>query len=131
MEQIPDVEGHHTTQSKRSSPLLTTPSHSQTHANANRPEDQTNPLLKRRPWAAALHDLPGSEYEDNHYAESAPYTSNPARYECDRSGRHSLSSLLKERSAEPALRLYAPIYPPERDIASECTISLNTRPRCS
>ena len=82
--QIPDVERDQASQSKGSSQLLTIPSHDQTYANPNRPEGQTDPLLKRRSWAAALRDFTDGEREDNKYSENAPYTSNPAHYECDR-----------------------------------------------
>ena len=82
--QIPDVERYQASQREDPSQLLTIPSHDQTHANANRPEGQTDPLLKRRSWAAALRDFADGEREDNKYAENAPYSSNPARYEYDR-----------------------------------------------
>jgi hypothetical protein len=84
VKQTPDVERYQASQSQRSSELLTKPSQGQSNTNPNRPQAQTNPLLKRRSRAAALSDSADSEPEDDKYAENAPYTSNPAGYEYGR-----------------------------------------------
>jgi len=81
--QIPDVERQQTSQREDSSQLLTKPSNDQPHANSNRPEGQTDPLMRRWPWAAAREFADGKREDDN-YAENAPYASNPARCECER-----------------------------------------------
>src|SRR5208282_845012 len=88
--QIPDVEPYQASQGEDPSQLLTIPSHDQTHANPNRPEGQTDPLLKHWSWAAASRALADGEREDDKYAENAPHTSDPARYGCDRASCHNL-----------------------------------------
>ena len=98
-EQIPDVEGYQASQREDSSQLLTVPATSNPTQTPDRPEGQTDPLLKRRSWAGASRDFANGEHQTAKYEN----VDTPAitRYGGDSASCHNLLLITRNDPAGP------------------------------